>query len=401
MAKIQTSKTVCLITPGHISSNPRLVKEAMALSKSGYKVHLIFTQYVGYLVAHDCQLLTNNPSWTYDCLNWTGYNITSKFNRFSNKILQLITTKQKIKLNRNYAWQLKKAIACKADLYIAHNLSALPVAVIAAKKNNAKCGFDAEDFHRNELSNDEKNEDVKIKTAIEEKYIPQVNYVTASSPQITEAYEKLFERKITTILNVFPKTSGIKITNNTSDPLQLFWFSQTIGPKRGLETIIEGINNSGLPLDLHLLGYVSDDYKQHLISLKKSPDNFGLHFHQSVELDKLFTITTKFDIGFTAEPGFSINNKIALSNKLFTYIQSGLAIVTSNTPAQLAFLEQYPQIGLLYNNANELSSILTNYHNNRDLLYTTKVNNYRLGQNTLNWDIESQRFINVVKDILN
>ena len=399
MAKVQAGKTVCLITPGHISSNPRLVKEAMALSQSGYKVHLVFTQYVAYLVAHDQQILTANPSWTYDHLNWTGHNLASKFNRLLNKITQLFNADPAIKLNRNYLWQLKKAIAYKADLYIAHNLSSLPVAVIAAKNNNSKCGFDAEDFHRNEVSDNLADEDVKLKTAIEEEYIPQVDYVTASSPQIAEAYEGLFDRKIPTVLNVFPKTENVNIINNTDAPLQLFWFSQTIGPNRGLEAIIDAINNSTSAMALHLLGNVSDEYKQHLVSLmKNTPD---LHFHQPVMPDELFAVAAKFDIGFTAEPGFSINNKIALSNKLFTYLQSGLAIVTSDTPAQTAFLQQLPQIGSLYHNTEELSALLVNYDNNRELLYATKLNNYKLGQSTLNWETESQKFISAIKTVLN
>jgi glycosyltransferase involved in cell wall biosynthesis len=399
MAKIQTGKTVCLITPGHISSNPRLVKEAMALSQSGYKLHLIFTQYVGYLVDHDQQILSANPTWTYDNLNWTGHNLASKCNRFLSKIVQLFNADKAMKLNRNYLWQLKKALACKADLYIAHNLSALPVAVIAAKKNNTKCGFDAEDFHRNEVSDDPANEDVKLKTAIEEKYISQVDYMTASSPQIADAYENLFNRKIITILNVFPKTGAINIINNTSEPLQLFWFSQTIGPNRGLETIIEAINSFAPAMDLHLLGTVGNEYKQQLMSSIKNLS--GLHFHQPVIPDELFSIAAKFDIGFTAEPGFSINNKIALSNKLFTYLQSGLAILTSDTPAQTAFLNQYPHIGSLYHNAQELSLLLISYHNNRELLYTTKVNNYKLGQEALNWETESKKLISTVQNVLN
>ena len=37
------NKRICLITPGHIASNPRLVKEARALQQSGMEVHIIFS----------------------------------------------------------------------------------------------------------------------------------------------------------------------------------------------------------------------------------------------------------------------------------------------------------------------------------------------------------------------
>ena len=401
MAAIQTAKTVCLITPGHIASNPRLVKEAIALTAAGYKVHIIFTQYVPYLIDHDQHILSQNLGWTYDVLNWTGYNLPSKISRLLSKLVHTFSGNINIKINRNYIWQLKKAINHKADLYIAHNLGVLPIALIAAKKNKVKCGFDAEDFHRNEISDDITDPGVILKTAIEEKYIPQLDYITASSPQITEQYTALFNRDITTVINVFPKTDAYEIINNTHHPLQLFWFSQTIGPNRGLETIIERINISGIESDLHLLGFSTDEYKNHLISLLKPASKCNLHFHSPVYAEELFNTAKQYDIGFAAETGFCLNNSIALSNKVLTYIQSGLAVIASNTTAQAAFIDQYPQVGRIYNNAEELADILSRYNSDRSMLYQTKQAAFKLGQTDLNWEKESAKFISVVKQTLN
>jgi hypothetical protein len=36
--------TICLVTPGHLGSNPRIVKEADALTEHGYQVHVVFAQ---------------------------------------------------------------------------------------------------------------------------------------------------------------------------------------------------------------------------------------------------------------------------------------------------------------------------------------------------------------------
>jgi glycosyltransferase involved in cell wall biosynthesis len=399
MAAIQTGKTVCLITPGHIASNPRLVKEAMALSQAGYKVHIIFTQCVPYLIDHDQHILNQNPSWTYDCLNWTGYNLPSKISRLLSKLTHLLSSNIDIKINRNYIWQLKKAINFKANLYIAHNLGALPIAVNAAKRNKVKSGFDGEDFHRNEMSDDIADSGVILKTAIEEKYIPQLDYMTASSQQITEQYTALFNRDITTVINVFPKVAIHEIINNTNNPLQLFWFSQTIGPYRGLEVIIEAINVSDLQIDLHLLGYSTNEYKKHLISLLKD-SKCKLHFHSPVYPEQLFTITRQFDIGFASETDLSINRTIALSNKIFTYLQSGLAVIFSNTIAQASFAKQYPQVGNVYSNANELAQFLVKYNSDRVMLYQTKKAAFQLGQKKLNWEKESKNFLKVVKQTL-
>jgi hypothetical protein len=397
MAAVPTGKTVCLITPGHIASNPRLVKEAMALTESGYKVHLIFTQYVNYLVNHDQQILDKNPGWTYDYLNWTGHSLASKFHRILSKLSQSVIGNNNIKLNRNYSWQLQKAKNFKADLYIAHNLGALPIAVIAAEKNEAKSGFDAEDFHRNEVSDDPSAQDVKLKTAIEEKYIPLTDYITAASPQIAEHYTRLFKRDIVTVLNVFPKVNPQPITSNIDKPLQLFWFSQTIGPDRGLETIIEAINLSNLKMDFHLLGKVTDEYRSSLISLIK--DKAQLHFHKPVAPDDIFKLAFNYDIGFSSEQSIPLSRNICLTNKLFTYIQCGLVVLLSDTTAQASFLQQHQDACKLYNNASDLAGVLIEYHNNRPLLYAIKQDNFNLGQTTLNWGTEHRKFMQNVNKV--
>src|SRR6202042_3813339 len=100
---------------------------------------------------------------------------------------------------------IREARRHKADLYICHNLGALPATVNAAKVNNKPCGFDAEDLHRYEESDNDDDSGVILKTYIESKYIPQVSYLTASSPGINDAYRQLYKDKTpVTLLNVFP-----------------------------------------------------------------------------------------------------------------------------------------------------------------------------------------------------
>lgn len=394
-------RSICLITTGHISTDPRLIKEAVTLSKSGYLVHLIFTQYVAYQIDHDQHILDQNPEWTYQTLNWTGKSFISKFNRLKSKFVALFSSNTDLSLNRNLHWQRKKALAYKADLYIAHNLGTLPVAVYAANKNNAKCGFDAEDFHRNEVSDEAGNTDVKLKTALEEKYIPLVDYITAASPQIAAKYGLLFNRDVIPVLNLFPKTGVPTIVNNINDPLKLFWFSQTIGPNRGLETIIEAGSISNISLELHLLGNITSEYEvqlQELVRLKAN--KVKLVLHSPVYPEELFKIAPQFDIGLAAEPYSPLNRDICLTNKIFTYIQCGLAVTASATSAQKALIGQYPQTGRLYHNANELAQILIAYHQHRDVLYSTKIACYQAGQTALNWENEAEIFLSTINKVI-
>jgi len=402
MAKIQKERSVCLITPGHLASDPRLIKEAKALSDANFKVHLVFTQYMIYLVEYDQIILNRNPEWTYEVLDWTGDSFGSKVNRLSSKLFEFLRGNNKIQLNRNHNWLLKKASAHICDLYIAHNLGALPIAVHAAKKNNTKCGFDAEDFHRFETSDNINSASVKHKIAIENHYIPQLDHFTASSPLIALEYSKLYNRSITCILNTFPRVLECNVVGNTNNPLQLFWFSQTVGANRGIETIISGIGKSQTRIELHLLGDTSKEYKESLESLITTDAPLcKVRFHKPVQADRIFELACQYDIGLAAETPFPLNRNICLTNKLFTYIQSGLAVIASATTAQKGFFNQFPKAGILYRNDDEFADALKVYQTNRVLLLQTKEHNYLTGQNSLNWEIEKTKFLDAIFNALN
>ncbi|GGG97033.1 glycosyltransferase family protein [Pedobacter zeae] len=395
------SKTICLITPGHICSDPRIVKEAIAISDAGFHVHVIFTQYVAELIAFDQQILIENPKWTYNVLNWTGVSPISKaiklFYGFKQKISRFLLPNRILSLNRNYSWQLKKAIAIKANLYIGHNIGALPVTVNAAKKNGVRCGFDAEDFHRNEITNDTYSPEVKLKCAIEDEFIPKLNYLSAASPLIAAQYQKLYSLSVTPILNVFPKIDR-KISFNQQAPLKLFWFSQTIGPGRGLENIFDALKLILFDFEFHLVGKVSPIYKNDLLQKAGLTQQNKVIFHGTVSIQTIFEIASRCDIGLASEIPYPLNRNICLTNKIFTYIQCGLLVLASDTRAQLLFMKDHAQVGKIYRGVQDLSRLITYYHENRAELQTTKKASYELGQNSLNWEIESKKILTIIQD---
>jgi glycosyltransferase involved in cell wall biosynthesis len=289
----------------------------------------------------------------------------------------------------------------QADLYIAHNLGALPAAVKAAKANKKPCGFDAEDFHRFEVSDDKSNPDVILKIHIEDRYIPQLDYLTASSPLIAKAYEQLYpDKKPVAILNVFPENSNIKPPNlNAADPIRLFWFSQTIGLNRGIEDVLSVL--SGLKdqaFELHLLGHLPAEAKDIF-----SNDSLSIYFHEPVAPDDIIPFASQFDIGLATEDKTPLNRDICLTNKIFTYIQAGLAVIASDTSAQQQLFNEYPGIGKTYQKGNikTLTDILLNYHQNRQQLFETQKAALLLAREKLNWETEKEKFLSVIKEVLN
>ena len=396
---------------GQPSTNPRLVKEANALEKAGFDVYVIYSYWTKWAWEADKELISK-VKWKAILAGGSPFEhkLRYDFTRLRVKIFTFIAKHISFKLGiaelargRTYPELKRKAMAIKADLYIAHIQAALPVAIKAAKKHRAKCGFDAEDFHRNEVTDDSNSFPYQISKYIEDKYLPKLGYFTTASPVISREYQNLYPGlKITTINNVFESDERVKIDLHDGKKLRLFWFSQTIGRNRGLEDIISALQLlNDYAFELHLLGNVSETVKKKLIMLMNDrPGN--LFFHQPIAPGDIINFASQFDIGLALENNVPLNRDICLTNKLFTYIQAGLAVIASNTTAQTEFMNLYPPIGKLYKlkDMQSLADALLYYQQNRDKLFEARKAALELARQQLNWETESQKFLGIVKETL-
>lgn len=318
--------------------------------------------------------------------NWIG-------NYFDASIKSLVLYSQEL-----------NSIACqkKADLYIGHNLGALPAVVKAAKKHKVKSIFDFEDFHRGEAS-DGSLQTKKVKE-LEIQYIPLVDSITTASSAITEVYQTIFPtKKISTINNCFPFSYAVEGLQELPErPLKLFWFSQYVGQQRGLQTVMKAMSNF-LPnqVTLTLLGKASDKIKNYFyayleeVGLNKSQ----LAFVDSVSENELVQIASNHHIGLASEPGRDDNNELALSNKIMIYLLAGNALLISDTISQEEFYTNHKSIGYLYKKQDvfDLSKALNFYIQNPIILNNFRSNALKLAKEKLNWDKEQHIFLSNVQ----
>jgi glycosyltransferase involved in cell wall biosynthesis len=405
-------RKVVLITTGQPSTDPRLIKEADCLSEQGFDVIVLYQYWSSWAEETDKKLVAGKKfrirqlggspkkeKWIY------------MFTRLSQKIAGVLT-KMKIydfgiaghALCRSYYLLLSAAKKCKADLYIAHNLGALGIAVHAAHANKSYCGFDAEDFHRFEEENDPKATKSMLKAFLEQKYFQRLNYITTASPLITKAYTALFPSlKFSTILNVFPKRSQSLNKEKTSLPIKLAWFSQTVGLNRGIDDVINalGLITECRP-ELHILGNINNNVRNKLKELaRKNNLCHQLFFYEPIPGENIYHFLQGFDIGLALEPGFSINNNIALSNKIFKYMQAGLSLIVSDTEAQKLFYEQNRETGFCYERGNvcSLAEIILKLSNDRDLLHNQQKESLEKFNNRYNWEKEQLIFLNCINQV--
>lgn len=395
---------IILATTGQPSTNPRLVKEANALTEAGHEVKIYYCFWANWANETDQELL-QNIDWDYQLVGGSPlFNRTTFFfNKIKFKCYQHLSKYSNAYLEqfrcKSYTQLISALKKEKADHFIAHNLGALAPVAKAAKHQNTSFSFDAEDFHRGQYQHPCRDQEIDI--LLENKYIPKAKFVTTASPLINEHYQAIYpHQKFTTINNVFPKKefSGT-VSFNANAPLKLVWFSQTIGLNRGLENILEAVNAiKEFSVEINLFGEYNTETKQLFTDLLKNKQHKS-NFFKPLSQKELHQKLSQFDIGIAAEIVKELNRDICLTNKIFSYIQAGLCVLASNTQAQSQLLYENPNIGFLYNGdiKEDIIWILKDLNHHRELLLEKKKSSLELAE-TMNWDNEKVKFLNLIND---
>lgn len=386
----------------------------MALQSQGFHLTVIWCPISPWADGLDQELFKKYPD-----ILWINAGCNIRFRKFNFLYLQI---RQKIwqlvfRLMGNqfdaaikslvlYSQELTAlALMHPAELYIGHNLGALLAIVKASKFYNSKSIFDFEDYHRGEMH--ENSLHSQMVTNVENHYTPQVSSITTASPAITQVYKNFFPKaSITTINNCFPLSYSLDcLIQLPSKPLKLFWFSQYVGKKRGLETVIESMSKfSKDEITLTLLGTASNEIKIYFKSLseKLNLSEKQVVFIGPVSEKDIVQIASEHHIGLASEYSHNANRDLCLTNKIFTYLLAGNAVVLSDTYAQKSFLRENPGIGSLYkqNSVKELTFVLKSYLIDADFLFLHRQKALELSKIKYNWDIEKKQFLRNIESIL-
>lgn len=404
-----TRYRICIVTPRHLAANPRVVKEANSLCEAGFSVSIICGNYISNAVHTDQSLV--NPSCAVYPVSF-GRQVASKSTHLRQKLVQMFArfiapivgfsaASSSIAHSQAASDLTKTACAVPADLYIAHYVAALPAAAAAAKRHGVRYAFDAEDFHLGDLPDlPQYDFERRLISSIEGNWLPGAAYVTAASPLIADAYFDTYGiERPTVVLNVFPRSSGPSKPEPKGTAVpgpSLYWFSQTIGAGRGIETALQAVSIAKSKPHLHLRGLPSAGYPEQLLELAASLRiSERLHFHDPVPPNELERAGVSFDIGFVGDTGETRNRNIALTNKLFSYLSSGLPIVASSILANSDIARSLKgaislfDIGDSRDLANQLDAIL----DNSDTLAEARKHSWTLGQTAFCWEAEAPKLL--------
>jgi hypothetical protein len=408
---------ICIVSPGQPSINPRLVKEADSLSEAGHEVRVVCSHYASWADEFDRELLRVR-SWTCTYVGgdlnggkreyaWTR--LRSGLARRASVAWRWNATLSRCSLARTVPELESAAKQANADLYIAHYVGALVAAGNAAQDQGARLGFDAEDFESGSFpANGRPGAMDQLIERSERQYLKQCNYISAASPGIAEAYHLKYRVPLpVSILNVFPlgdRPPELRATEH-SGPVRLYWFSQTIGIGRGLEDVLRAMGAAkDCDIELHLRGLWSTEHRAVLIGVASASgvDPGKIVAHPPAAPFEMVRLAAEYDIGLALEQPISENRNICLTNKLFTYLLAGNAVIATATKGQKPIMETVGDAGFCFEagDIKSLAARLRLWCENRGLLQHARSTSWHWGAERFNWDIEKYKLLQTVAQVL-
>ncbi|HWB10163.1 MAG TPA: hypothetical protein VG826_13115 [Pirellulales bacterium] len=237
------------------------------------------------------------------------------------------------------------------DLIYAGQTGALAAAAVAGRRMGVPYALDLEDFHSAEAADEPANRlAMDLAARIEREILPGAEFLTAGSAAIANAYEGTYGRRPIPINNAFPlppRAPDIRVSPGAG--LKLYWFSQTIGTGRGLEDVVRAMGLARLPGELHLRGSSNAAYADALRQLARAEaPRLELVIHAPGPPDSMVDACRDYDLGLALEQDRVFNRTICLTNKAFTYMLAGLALVFTDTPGQRPLIDDLGAHALVY-----------------------------------------------------
>lgn len=392
-------KSICIITGSHLCRNPRVVKEANLLAVDGFNVTIWTIWTDSSLVIKDALLLL--PQVNYRGINYTSKKSLQTFRarlarKLSNLLNGYLKTELPFSLNYGISRLYEAIVNNRSDLYICHQETGLYIGCKLMEKGY-KVGFDLEDWYSEDLLPEARRErPVKLLQQLERKALSEGAFCYTTSRAMADAMADKFQTSAPqVVLNTFPaielKEPGLK---PAGEPLQLVWFSQTIGPGRGLEVLMASLQYlKDIPLCIHLRGQINEEYRKDLLStLSMRSAIHQIEFHGLCPPDDLPGWLAMQDIGLALELNHPPSRDITITNKILQYLQAGLCVVGSQTAGHIEVASKATKAVFLFQqeDAQELASHIRNLYEQPDLLLNAKRAAHLAAREIFNWDTEAK-----------
>jgi glycosyltransferase involved in cell wall biosynthesis len=370
LAMIATPAARIVILSGNsLSHNPRVLKAAGTLARAGHEVTVLGAWRDADLKAQDQRLLRNarfrfTPVLDITRSGWHGATaalVRRARRKAAHLVHRAIGRESPHQLGDAVALLLQGASAIEADLYIAHSEQGLHAAWRLMRQGR-RVGVDMEDwFSEDLLPQARRSRPLKLLRFLEAELLRRGAYASCPSRAMSAALAGACGgRPPFAIYNAFPWADrqafdGRRCDRHDTALPSVFWYSQTLGPGRGIEDLVAALPLLESRAEVHLRGRAAAGFETYIRSRLPQAWQQRVYLHPLVASDELGSRITEHDVGFAGEQPNCRSRDLTVTNKMLHYLLGGLAVVASDTAGQREVSQQATGAIALYQSGNPRS----------------------------------------------
>lgn len=405
---MKRSARILIISNGPLCRNPRVLKEASALGAAGHRVTVLTIRNHAPSEPFDRRLLAGAPFGRVTVDTLPGYE-TSRAVIFWRRAVTWATRRFGPRLGLRGIRSLgpagallKKARQIPADLIITHN--EVPHWVGTRLLAEGRLVFaDIEDWHSEDLLPEHRTRrPIRVLQEIERTLLNRAACVTTTSEALAGALHARYGgRRPEVLTNSFPLQPLATVADDGAPPA-FFWFSQTLGPGRGLEEFLRAWSLTARPSRVVLLGTPTPGFDRQLLDLLPQDRRHRVEFLPLVAPDELPVLISRHHIGLALEQSDIPSRDLTITNKILQYLDAGLAVVASDTAGQREVLARDPEAGVIVQTGDTaaFAATLDDLLADRAALVRRRRAARSLAERFYSWEIEAPRRLAMIDRVL-
>jgi glycosyltransferase involved in cell wall biosynthesis len=359
---------IVILSGSSLSHNPRVLKAAGTLARAGHEVTVLGAWVDADLKAQDGRLLQNTPFRFVPVLDTTrsGWHVAGqalrRVRRRAAHLVHRATGRESPgQLGYAVALLLARASAIEADLYIAHSEQGLHAAWQLMQQGR-RVGVDMEDwFSEDLLPRARRGRPLKLLRFLEGELLRRGAYASCPSRAMSAALAGAYGGQAPIVIyNAFPCADrqafdGRRCDRRDAALPSIFWYSQTLGPGRGVEDLVAALPLLESRAEVHLRGRAAAGFEAWVRSRLPDAWQQRVFVHPLVANDELASRIAEHDVGFAGERPDCRSRDLTVTNKMLHYLLGGLAVVASDTAGQREVAVRTPSAVSLYEAGNPRS----------------------------------------------
>jgi len=393
---------VMLITGNALCNNPRVQKEAETLAEAGIQVTVLGAWLSVEHKRRDLELLVGARYRFEAVLDFADSRtdgwIVTRWARLrtgaARKLNNWLGLESRWPLGYAVDALLQRALRSDADLFIAHSEAGL-YAARELQRSGRPAGVDMEDWFSEDLTPEaRRGRPLSLLRALEGDVLRQASHATCTSAAMSHALMNRYACAAPTVIyNAFPwatraTVDGQRKDRASSSCLSIHWYSQTLGPGRGLEDLMAALPLIRTDVEIHLRGQSASGYREHLLQQLPAPYRQKIYFHDIVPGLELLSRIAEHDVGFSGEISSILNKDLTVPNKILHYLLAGIPAMASNTRGHREVADRAPGAVFLWPTGDtpELVSQLDSLLLEADKLKRAKAAALAAAERTFCWE---------------